>query len=180
VPRFLGRKKHYSGTQFRPVFPRKWRICSLLRSHCYSIIGYFLFNLRQKRLTRTFLLRRRDSTRVIFDILSSASKGASKTKIVYSANLNFRFSERYLSFLVSKQLIEKRDDLDFKVYKTTQRGGRLLALLAEVEKELAEAPSTKSYPARTLVSSVLDQDLSSGPFFGTEPVRTLIEDRKRS
>src|SRR5713226_7845369 len=123
-------------------------------------------------MVRGIPLKRRDGTRLIFDILSLACEGSSKTKIVYSANLNFPLAERYLSFLVEKRLIEKRTGPDFKVYETTQRGKRLLALLEEVERELARVPSTNSYPARKAAASISGQDLPNRPILDAEPVPT--------
>jgi len=81
--------------------------------------------------------KRRDSTRVIFDILSLSKTGASKTRIVYGANLNFRLVDRYLSLLMTKGLVlASTDDAGLTSYVLSDRGERLLGFLSEVQREL--------------------------------------------
>ncbi len=70
---------------------------------------------------------RRDKTDIIYDILSTCSSGARKTKIVYSANLNFKSSNYYIDMLSENGLIE-RDSSD-KCYRTTPKGKETLTSL---------------------------------------------------
>lgn len=81
---------------------------------------------------------RRDATRVIHDILSLASGGLSKTRIVYRANLNFKLAELYLDFLLAKGYVAHGHSLGETAhgYELTDDGERLLQLLQQVESEL--------------------------------------------
>ncbi|HZY94415.1 MAG TPA: winged helix-turn-helix domain-containing protein [Candidatus Bathyarchaeia archaeon] len=83
------------------------------------------------------LRKRRDTTRIIFEILSLARNGTSKTRIVNRANLNFRLAGKYVSFLVAKEMLrEIRDGRGRTQYQLTSTGERLLHFLSEVEKDL--------------------------------------------
>ena len=61
---------------------------------------------------------RRDRIDIIADILSVTLKGAKKTQIVDTANLNFTRVEEYLPLLMDKELITNMD----REYKTTEKG----------------------------------------------------------
>ena len=77
---------------------------------------------------------RRSNIQVIADILAEAIKGASKTKLVYKANLNFKVMERYLRFLSDRNMIElltNRGGRD--KFITTQRGKEFLYHYSQVE-----------------------------------------------
>ena len=88
---------------------------------------------------------RRDATRVMYDILCLMKDHASKTQIVYRANLNFHFVNEYIRYLVGKRFIQKNDDgRPFTVYELTERGERLLGLLEELY-----SPALLSYTGRS-------------------------------
>ena len=74
-------------------------------------------------------MRRRSRTEVIIDILTEASRGANKTRIMYRANLNFCRFNRYFSKLMDEGLVVAADNPGGIVYLTTEKGKRLLALL---------------------------------------------------
>lgn len=81
---------------------------------------------------------RRGRAKIIMDILDEALKGANKTKIMYRANLNFSRFDRYFRELSKKGLIEVVDDPDRSVvYRTTERGRKVLRVLREAEKLLS-------------------------------------------
>lgn len=115
--------------------------------------------------------RRRDATRVIYEILSIGAMGASKSGIIFKVNLNHKLAERYTIFLIKKSLLRIESDSRGKRYFLTEKGERLLGLLREVEKELddfyAMSLSTEltipRRPSRTL------------PGFGSERGRVPIE-----
>ena len=65
---------------------------------------------------------RRTKLDIMADILAIASEEAKKTKVAYSANLNFTRLSGYLPYLVDKGLIEKTD----WGYKTTEKGKEFL------------------------------------------------------
>lgn len=66
-------------------------------------------------------LRHRDRIQIIVEILSLAINGASKTQLVYKANLNFKIINNLLPYLVQKGLIESGAK-----YKTTDKGREFL------------------------------------------------------
>lgn len=80
---------------------------------------------------------RRSNVQVIADILAEAMNGASKTRLVYKANLNFKVMERYLRFLNDRnmiQLVKEGDGRDR--YLITQRGREFLLHYSQVEEML--------------------------------------------
>lgn len=86
---------------------------------------------------RTQLTRRRDATRVIYDILMLGRRGASKTEVIYKANLSFHLAERYISFLLARQHLQLSiDGRGVRRYSLTAKGGHLLSFLVEIQKEL--------------------------------------------
>ena len=88
---------------------------------------------------------RRDATRVMYDILCLMRDRASKTQIVYRANLNFHFVNEYIRYLVGKRFIERNNDgLPFTVYELTERGEHLIRLLEELY-----SPTLLSYTGRS-------------------------------
>ena len=83
--------------------------------------------------------RPRDSLLIIRDILSTASKEASKTEIVYRSNINFMTAERYLSRLLLRGLVETVRSKEGKTrFRTTQLGAGVLQRLSEVERIIGE------------------------------------------
>jgi len=95
--------------------------------------------------TTVVLGRRRDATRVMYDILSLAADEVSKTQMVYRANLNFHIVNEYLQYLVGKTFIRKKDDeRPFVVYELTERGHQLLGLLEELYSPSLLSHSRKS------------------------------------
>src|SRR5207302_2371034 len=82
-----------------------------------------------------YLKKRRDSVRILFEILLLSEHGISKTQAVHKANLNFRLIDNYLFFLKSHDYLA--NDLTSRgQLKLTQKGNRLLALLSDLEREL--------------------------------------------
>jgi len=83
-----------------------------------------------------YLKQRRDSTRIIFEILFLSSSGASKTRIIRKLGLNFPLAMKYIRFLTERGHLQLTlSDRVFK-YVLTDSGELLLSYLAEVEKEL--------------------------------------------
>ena len=86
-----------------------------------------------------FSKTRRDSTRVIFEVLQLALGGTSKTQIIYRANLSHKLAERYVTFLLKKGLILRVVASNGQVTHTlTEKGDGLLRLLREVEYQLED------------------------------------------
>jgi predicted transcriptional regulator len=69
------------------------------------------------------------------DVLDVCMKGANKTRIVYSANLNFTRLNRYLRVLLSLGFLAKETAADGGVYyKTTPAGVCFVEGCANIEK----------------------------------------------
>lgn len=62
---------------------------------------------------------------IISQILDICASGASKTKIVYQANLNFRTVNPYIDLLTKNGMINVRDGPN-TLYETTEKGMDLL------------------------------------------------------
>jgi len=81
------------------------------------------------------LLCRRDTFRIIADILSVAMAGARITEIVYRANLNFKECRRYLRFLEAKGFILADKNSKGKTFFIlTDKGRRFLELYEDIIK----------------------------------------------
>ena len=65
--------------------------------------------------------KHRDRLKIIEDILTAALDGASKTQLVYKANLNFKRLSRYLPDLAEKGLIAPAQSSPTR-YTTTEKG----------------------------------------------------------
>lgn len=80
-------------------------------------------------------MSRRSQREIITDILTEAIKGASKTRIMYRANLNFLRFKRYFSELESKGLVAVLSNPGRGiVYRTTEKGKALLETLKKAEQ----------------------------------------------
>jgi predicted transcriptional regulator len=66
------------------------------------------------------------------DILEVAKKGASKTAIVSSANLNFMLAEKYFALLLENGFMENRQDK----YVITEKGKTILEKAEEITLQL--------------------------------------------
>ncbi|VVB63833.1 Winged helix-turn-helix [uncultured archaeon] len=75
---------------------------------------------------------------IISQILDICANGASKTRIVYQANLNFRTINPYLELLIRNGLIDVKEEQTL-IYKTTPRGLTLLDNFKHINSELSSA-----------------------------------------
>ena len=77
----------------------------------------------------------RDSLVIMKDILTAASKDATKTEIVYRSNINFVAAERYVSRLLVRGLLESVRSVDGRVrFRITSSGRELLEKLVDVQR----------------------------------------------
>jgi predicted transcriptional regulator len=74
--------------------------------------------------------------KVITDILIEAINGSNKTRIMQRANLNYHRFDRYFSELLSCGVIRKGTLNGRVVYKTTEKGIRLISTLNRAEEIL--------------------------------------------
>ncbi len=72
---------------------------------------------------------------IILEILTLCKNGASKTKIVYKANLNFKTAGFYLRLLINNGMINTEGG-NPQIYQTTLKGMTLIKILSQVDSEL--------------------------------------------
>jgi len=74
---------------------------------------------------------------IISQVLNICIGGASKTKIVYQANLNFRTVNPYIELLTKNGLINIKNGSTV-IYETTEKGKTLLDSIKQVQNELSK------------------------------------------
>ena len=74
-------------------------------------------------------MKRRTKFDIVIAILDVVSGGATKTKIVYKANLNFNLATKYLDFLLEKGLVRT----DSNRYEITKEGKTFLKKAKELQ-----------------------------------------------
>jgi predicted transcriptional regulator len=66
--------------------------------------------------------KRRDQLHIVTEILEVTKHGASKTRIMYNANLSFKGVNQYLTFMMENKLLHKTLE-DYKlVYYASEKG----------------------------------------------------------
>lgn len=88
--------------------------------------------------------RRRDQ--ILAQILTTCQGGgASKTKVVYSTNLNFKTVNLHLEHLIANELLEATGGPTI-FYATTEKGAKVLEHLKEIERlmPLSSPPARKT------------------------------------
>ena len=79
---------------------------------------------------------KRSKDMIISQILDICINGASKTRIVYQANLNFRTINPYIELLTKNGLINVKKEQTI-IYKTTPKGLDLLDNFKQIQSELS-------------------------------------------
>ena len=79
---------------------------------------------------------KRSKQEIIAQILEVCQESASKTRIVYQANLNFRTINPYLDILMKNNLIEICKG-EQTLYKTTKNGEDLLETIKKINESLS-------------------------------------------
>lgn len=88
---------------------------------------------------------KRNRNEIISEILRICIKGASKTRVVYQANLNFRTVDPYLQLLIKNELIVASEGPHI-IYETTEKGTNLMKTINQVHSTLAEYQESISSP----------------------------------
>jgi predicted transcriptional regulator len=78
---------------------------------------------------------KRSKSEIILNILTICTKGASKTKIVYRANLNFKTVTPYIDLLSEKGLLNARQGSGI-IYETTLQGFEVMKTLRQLSHQL--------------------------------------------
>ena len=84
---------------------------------------------------------RRSEIEIIGEILTLSRNGAKKTEILYQGNLSYTQLQKYLPFLVEKDILEERfvnngNDSSCKLYEITEKGSLLLVNIHKVLAQL--------------------------------------------
>ena len=73
------------------------------------------------------LNQRRSNIEIIAEMLRAGENGAGKTEIMYSANMSYAQIQKYLSFLISQDLVDRVEVGNPVVtYQVTDKGLKLL------------------------------------------------------
>jgi predicted transcriptional regulator len=80
---------------------------------------------------------KRNKNMIISEILNICLDGASKTKIVYQANLNFRTVNPYLKLLIKNELLLTKNGPRL-LYETTNKGKVLLDNYNRIKDQLSD------------------------------------------
>ena len=83
---------------------------------------------------------KRSRPEIISQILEICINGASKTRIVYQANLNFKTVNPYLDLLTKNEMIQVNEGRAI-LYETTPKGIRLLESIKRIHDELLDSTS---------------------------------------
>jgi len=83
------------------------------------------------------LAMKRSKHEIVSQILGICRNGASKTRIVYQANLNFRTVNPYLDLLIKNELIKSKQER-IVLYQTTDKGVNLLDSYERIQDQLAD------------------------------------------
>jgi predicted transcriptional regulator len=80
------------------------------------------WNIEQLREEYIMTSKRRSNDLIVSQILKLCVPGASKTRVIYQANLNFLMAKSYLDNLIKSECIEAIPEGSRIVYKTTSKG----------------------------------------------------------
>ena len=80
---------------------------------------------------------KRSKEAIITKVLEICIDGASKTAIVYQANLNFHTVILYIDMLIERQMLEKIDSRPV-TYRTTSNGLKLMEDLKSIRSKIPE------------------------------------------
>jgi len=78
----------------------------------------------------------RSKSEIMLDVLNICRNGASKTKIVYKANLNFNTATPYIDLLSKKGLLSIREGSG-TLYETTPQGIEVMKTLRQLDTYLS-------------------------------------------
>ena len=82
--------------------------------------------------------KRRTNDLIVSQILKICIPGASKTRVVYQANLNFMIAKTYLDNLTRNGCLEAVPDGSRIIYKTTPKGMDLKGRFEQYQSAIGE------------------------------------------
>jgi len=74
------------------------------------------------------------------EIIGIAVKGASKTQIMYKANLSFCQLKRYLTLLLNQSLLKKSEFAGRDIYKATPKGIKFMQRQQQIIDLISDKP----------------------------------------
>ncbi len=77
--------------------------------------------------------KKRSGYEIMMGILEASMNGANKTKIVYSAYLNFKQAKQYIKHLVDAELLSEKNTNGKIIYQTTEKGKKVLSKYKDLE-----------------------------------------------
>jgi len=77
--------------------------------------------------------KRRCEYDIVASILITSKKGATRTQIMYCANLSFALLNKYLNFLISDGLLEYKKERKNGFYVTSEKGDNFLASYRRIQ-----------------------------------------------
>lgn len=77
--------------------------------------------------------KKRSGYEIMMDILEASMNGANKTKIVYSAYLNFKQANQYIGHLKEVELLRENRNGRKIIYQTTEKGKEVLSKYKDLE-----------------------------------------------
>jgi predicted transcriptional regulator len=93
-------------------------------------------------LSNNELDRRRDRLYIMAEILEVTLEGALKTQVMYRANLSFAQLNQYLTLLLDIKLLERKENKEKTVYKTTTKGMHFLESYKQILDMLKKTEET--------------------------------------
>ena len=92
---------------------------------------------------------KRNRNEIISEILHVCITGASKTRVVYQVNLNFRTVDPYLQLLIKNDLLRVNKSRHI-LYETTEKGKSLMETINQVHNTLSEGQGPVVLPTSAL------------------------------
>ncbi len=92
---------------------------------------------------------KRNRNEIISEILHICMTGASKTRVVYQVNLNFRTVDPYLQLLIKNDLLKVNKGRHI-IYETTEKGKSLMETINQVHNSLTEDKDAIILPTSAL------------------------------
>ncbi|NIQ07921.1 MAG: hypothetical protein GWO20_20045 [Candidatus Korarchaeota archaeon] len=80
--------------------------------------------------------KRRDKLQIMAEVLEIAAEGALKTQIMYRANLSFTQLNNYLEFMQEIEVLEKINEDNRDIYRSTEKGLEFLERYHEIAELL--------------------------------------------
>ena len=90
-------------------------------------------------------IRRKNRSRleIVASMLGIAEQGVKKTQLMYQGNLSFELLHKYLDSLLKAALIERLQEKNQFIYKTTAKGLQFIKNYQDLQKHATELNSKK-------------------------------------